>query len=245
MAQILINEVDVNVPKINTIITHASNDAQLAAIATWGQSSPRVAVYGRDFKTDLPAFRFIKSKSYPTQLKEAIMYFAVNLQENDVFALINPEVEVNPNQKDIFTYLQRMQCGRSWACWFSTNHKVQGFMVSAPVIHYLIEEMPDGLNFSDEAWITWIDKWLKSRLPQHRYFAIDALQFVKPFIYKSSQTLDAPLDFAEPDKVSEPNKVSTEPESVSVAPTAPTPLQAPVKRKPGRPAKVQISPNII
>lgn len=220
---------------VGTILTGLIEPkAQFENVKKWIGAAEYIRVHSAQRGQEDGGLRFIRPKSQIPTLRECIADYAMQIPGGASFAVISPDVVIQKDLTELFQYAKDFKY-ETWAAGlyaFSGDQIVptvapKAFFMTGSVLPYLLQEVPETLNFSSETWAVWLDEWLGRTLMRPRYFHPNQLKLVK-FPEGNGPVLNA-YDIPPAPSVLVEQQNTLEPKE--------TALEAPAKKKPGRPKK--------
>lgn len=185
--------------QINTIITCCQSDKELENVAQWNKAAARIAVFGQVTPFTVYGYRFLQTKNKVPGLREALAKYVINLQEGGILAIASPLILINPDQVEFFSYIDKVDMGRSWAASATQDGISRLFVISASVLPHIMRDLPDTIPFSGDEWEIWMHNWLSKYMLKHRYFNADQFGLIR---VKPAIPADAPNLATEPKSIS-------------------------------------------
>lgn len=218
-----VTELRIKKTKLATAITATSNklpipvEAQFLAVCDWCKSADRVIVHSDQKPAASPdGLRLSPTKSSNLAVADVIRAYVVQIPGDEIFAIAAPNILIGQDQVKFFNYVSDQKMERVWAAYFTlkeTGNVPVMFIMSAPVLPYILQNIPSNLTFDGESWALWMNDWLNSFMLKHRYFNGDQFSLALPLVAPTVAIEDP-------------------------APIIPAIVEAPVVKKAGRPKKV-------
>jgi hypothetical protein len=242
--------------KVETILTIYSKalltpernlDAQNEAIARFSNKAGDVIVAGNirppcvkeEDKTS--GFLFLGSKDENPSLVEILSYYRNKAKggPDGVVIIAAPNIDISKDQSKLFAFVDAAKMQRAWAGGLKCpttlgNNPPDAFVMQGYIIEFILKDVPGDLNFTTNAWASWLDLWFKRHMQPNRYFDGSSLGLVNAF-ENVSATYQAEDAAGSNGGVFVPPQVKVLPALPLVEFKAPA---ASPKRHRGRPAKV-------
>ena len=177
--------------KIDTILTvtipdlgePTAVDRQFEVIASWCPCAARVIVHSNSKPPAMPdGFRLNPTKSSSPTVSDVFRGYAVQIPGAEIFGIAFPDVSFNPNQSEFFAHVEKEGLNRTWAASF-TNGKSDipiGFVIAAPILPYILNDLPPNLTFDGESWALWFHYWMNQYVVGGKYFNGDKFKIITP-----------------------------------------------------------------
>lgn len=246
-----VTELKIRKTKLDTIITGTNPKLgplsdQYAIVEKWKTSAGRIFVHTTQ-NTGLKFDGLRVSIGKEPDLASVLKSYVINIPGREIFLICAPNVIINPEQTAFFNYAENEKMERSWAAYATDAPEglPKAFVMTAPVLPYVLQNIPPNLSFGTQEWAIWLHQWMSKFMLSHRYFNADAFGLIHPAIVKPidpvivADLLDAVQDQPKaPEPVLEPVlSQKVEPVEAQIA----QPVQEPVKaKKKGRPKKIQL-----
>ncbi len=215
--------------KLGTILTSVSAhqllsiDEQIKNIAAWDGSVARVFVHTQ---MPLPSYfgiRPVASDGEKTSFREVLANYVFQIPGADTVVICNPDVLVSKDSGVIIDYAINNRMEMVWGgyCLLGTETP-RAFVVSAPVISHLLNDIPLDMKFASGEWRSWMHNWMTKFMMRHRYFDATKFNIISE-------------GYAEPKAIEYKANIL---EAKAVNPEPFVPPAQPEKKKPGRKKKV-------
>ncbi len=172
--------------KLDTIITGTSPKLgpladQYAVVDKWKASAGRVFL-NTTGNTGLKFDGLRVNIGKEPDLASVLRSYVINIPGREIFLVCAPNVVINPEQAAFFNYAENEKMERSWAAYAtdSSGTTPKAFVMTAPVLPYVLQNIPNNLTFGNQEWAVWLHEWMSKFMLSHRYFNADAFHLVHP-----------------------------------------------------------------
>lgn len=181
-------KVRARVSKIHTAVTATSAsspipiEGQFYAINHWATVFDRVFAHSNKRPTEFPnGLRINPSKGDSVTLNEVLRTYMAQIPGGEIFLIAAPNVMISDYHTDLIAFVEDNRLERAWGFYASAGQKIPlAFVISAAVLPHILRDVPVGLEFTGDGWAVWLNNWLSTFLPSHRYFSADQFDLIKP-----------------------------------------------------------------
>lgn len=244
-----VTELKIRKSKLDTVITGTSSKLgpiadQLTVVEKLKGSAGRVFLHS----TQKPAISFDGLRvvvGKEPNVADVLRHYVINIPGREVFAICAPNVIINPDQAQFFQYVENEKMERSWAAYASDSPvgPPKVFIMTAPVLPYVLQAIPPNLSFGSNEWAVWLNAWMSKFMLSHRYFNANAFNMAQPVVVKpvAPEIVADILSSMQPEAPTAAIESVLEPKLEEVKLVIATPADEPVKikKKPGRPKTVK------
>lgn len=183
----MIKELQVNPPRIGTILTAVCSDLklpvenQVETVIGWCGMSSRIFVHTGMNLHQHDGLRPVYTESKNPRLRDVIAHYAMSIPGNEVFAICQPNITIS---KDIIKVLEHADSQKFQVTWSSYAFAGQNvipsiFVMTASVMPHFINDIPTNISMGTDEWGSWLHGWMKQFMQAHRYFDVTSLGFAQ------------------------------------------------------------------
>lgn len=243
-----VTELKIRKYKLSTILTATNSlmdipvEKQLETIGKWADSASRVILHSTEKPSFHKGLRLNQTTDSNMTVLKLLRSYVVQIPGSEIFAIAAPNVLILPDQQALFEHVEKQKMERSWAAYAKVGLEdtPKVFIMSAPVLPYVLRDLPPTLTFATDEWAKWVHNWMGKFMLKHRYFNAAPFGIVAPVEMPVVPAVVAEIPLVEAEVAQVVIQTPEGAQKPAFEVIEPVSLTQPTKKKPGRPKKLPL-----